>query len=189
MSIIVERERISQLGLEAIDMRKLNRLFSGVFVVIISTMGIHAANAETSKSTVDRLLAEDARLSTLWKAIQTAGLEDALKGAGPFTIFAPNNAAFDQLGRGTFDDLLKDKEKLVKVLKYHVVSGEKIVLSDKTKGKQTVKTLEGQNVTLTKPKKNRFFINKAHVVEKDEIMAENGVVHIVDRVLLPPTGM
>ena len=87
MSIIVERERISQLGLEAIDMRKLNRLFSGVFVVIISTMGIHAANAETSKSTVDRLLAEDAQLSTLWKAIQTAGLEDALKGAGPFTIF------------------------------------------------------------------------------------------------------
>ena len=104
-------------------------------------------------------------------------------------FFAPNNAAFDQLGRGTFDDLLKDKEKLVKVLKYHVVSGEKIVLSDKTKGKQTVKTLEGQNVTLTKPKKKRYFVNKAQVVEKDEIMAENGVVHIVDRVLLPPTGM
>ena len=170
-------------------MQKLKQLFGGLFLVALTTLGVNAAHAETSKSTVDKFLAEDARVSTLWKAIQTAGLEDALKGAGPFTIFAPDNAAFEQLGRGTFDDLVKDKEKLAKVLKYHVIPGEKIVLSHNTKGKQTVKTLEGQNVTLTKPKKNRFFINKAHVVEKDEIMAENGVVHIVDRVLLPPTGM
>jgi uncharacterized surface protein with fasciclin (FAS1) repeats len=152
-------------------------------------MGISTANAEATKSTVDKFLAEDVRLATLWKAIQTAGLEDAFKGAGPFTIFAPDNAAFEQLGRGTFDDLLKDKEKLAKVLKYHVIPGEKIVLSDNTKGKQTVKTLEGQNVALTKPKKKRFFVNKAQVTEKDEILVENGVVHIVDRVLLPPTGI
>jgi uncharacterized surface protein with fasciclin (FAS1) repeats len=170
-------------------MQKLKQLLSGFFLVALTTMGISTANAETTNSTVGKFLAEDVRLATLWKAIQTAGLEDALKGDGPFTIFAPDNAAFEQLGRGTFDDLVKDKEKLAKILKYHVIPGEKIVLSDKTKGTQTVKTLEGQNVVLTKPKKKRFFVNKAQVTEKDEILVENGVVHIVDRVLLPPTGI
>ena len=170
-------------------MRKLKQLFGGLFLVALTSLGVNAANAEVTKGTVGQFLADDVRLATLWKAIQTAGLEDALKGDGPFTIFAPDNAAFEQIGRGTFDDLLKDKEKLAKVLKYHVIPGEKIFLSDKTKGKQTVKTLEGQNLDLTKSKKKRFFANKAQVTEKDEIMVENGVVHIVDRVLLPPTGI
>jgi uncharacterized surface protein with fasciclin (FAS1) repeats len=180
---------LMNLRMEINEMQKLKQLIGGFFLVAMTTMGINAANAETTKGTVDKFLAEDVRLTTLWKAIQTAGLEEAFKGAGPFTIFAPDNAAFEHLGRGTFDDLVKDKEKLAKVLKYHVIPGEKIVLSDKTKGKQTVKTLEGQNVALTKPKKKRFFVNKAQVVEKDEIMADNGVVHIIDHVLLPPTGI
>lgn len=170
-------------------MQKLKQLLGGFFLVAVTTMGISTAHAEVNKGTVDKFLSEDVRLATLWKAIQAAGLEDALKGDGPFTIFAPDNAAFEQIGRGTFDDLVKDKEKLAKVLKYHVIPGEKIILSDKTKGTQTVKTLEGQNLALSKPKKKRFFANKAQVTDKDEIMFENGVVHIVDRVLLPPTGI
>lgn len=170
-------------------MKIWKQLSNGLFVVALSVFGIGAANAETVKGSIGALVAEDVRLATLWKAIQTAGLEDAFKGGEPLTLFAPDNSAFEQLGRGTFDDLLKDKDKLAKVLKYHVIPGEKIVLTDKTKGKQTVKTLEGQNVDLTKPKKKRFFANKAQVTEKDEIMVGNSVVHIIDRVLLPPTGI
>jgi len=170
-------------------MQKLKQLLGGFLLVASTTIGVNSANAEVNKGTVGEFLANDVRLATLWKAIQTAGLEDVLKGDGPFTIFAPDNEAFEQLGRGTFDALVKDKDKLAKVLKYHVIPGEKIVLSDETKGKQTVKTLEGQDIALTKPKKKRFFVNKAQVTEKDEIIVENGVVHIVDRVLLPPTGI
>lgn len=170
-------------------MKNWKQLSSGLLMVALTAFGIGAANAESSKRSVGEVLSEDVRLATLWKSIQTAGLEDAFKGDGAFMLFAPDNAAFEQLGRGTFDDLLKDKEKLAKVLKYHVIPGEKIVLSDKTKGKQTVKTLEGQNVALTKPKKKRFFANQAQVTEKDEIIVGNSVVHIIDKVLLPPTGL
>ncbi len=162
---------------------------SGLLMATLMAFGLGAANAENAKRSLAEVLSEDARLTTLWKSIQTAGLEDALKGDKAFTLFAPDNAAFEQLGRGIFDDLVKDKEKLGKVLKYHVIPGEKIVLSDKTKGKQTVQTLEGQKVELTKPKKKRFFANQAQVTEKDEIIVGNSVVHIIDRVLLPPTGL
>ncbi len=170
-------------------MKIWKRLFSRLLMIALAVFAISAANAESSKRSVGEVVADDVRLATLWKAIQTAGLEDAFKGDQPLTLFAPDNAAFEQLGRGTFDDLVKDKEKLTKVLKYHIIPGEKLVLSDKTKGKQTVKTLEGQNVDLTKPKKKRFFANQAQVTEKDEIMVGNSVVHIIDRVLLPPTGI
>ncbi len=170
-------------------MKIWKQYFCGLLIVALTSFGISAANAETAKRSLSEVLSEDVRLSTLWKSIQTAGLEDAFKGDDAITLFAPDNAAFEQLGRGTFDDLVKDKDKLAKVLKYHVIPGEKIVLSDKTKGKQTVKTLEGQNVELTKPKKKRFFANQAQVTEKDEILVGNSVVHIIDRVLLPPTGL
>lgn len=170
-------------------MKIWKQLSSGLLVGALTAFGLSAANAETAKGSIGEVVAEDVRLATLWKAIQTAGLEEAFKGSEPLTLFAPDNAAFEQLGRGTFDDLVKDKEKLAKVLKYHVIPGEKIVMSDKTKGKQTVKTLEGQNVDLTKPKKKRFFANKAQVTEKDEIVVGSSIVHIIDRVLLPPTGI
>ena len=132
------------------------------------------------------MIQQDERLTTLAKAISDAGLGDALKGDGPFTVFAPNNKAFEQLPRGTLDDLMKDKAKLAKVLKYHVIDGQKVMLEDKTKGKQALKTLEGSPVELTKPKKKRFFVNKSLVLHKDDGHALNGVVHIIDRVLLPP---
>jgi uncharacterized surface protein with fasciclin (FAS1) repeats len=170
-------------------MKMWRQVSSGMLIVALTAFGMSAANAESSKRSIAEVVAEDARLATLWKAIQTAGLEDSFKGDAPLTLFAPDNEAFEQLGRGTFEDLSKDKSKLAKVLKYHVIPGEKIVLSEKSKGKQTVKTLEGQNVALTKPKKKQFFANQAHVTEKDKIMIGNSVVHIIDRVLLPPTGI
>jgi uncharacterized surface protein with fasciclin (FAS1) repeats len=170
-------------------MKIWRQVSSGMLLVALMAFGMSVANAETSKRSISEIVAEDARLATLWKAIQTADLEDAFKGDQPLTLFAPDNEAFEQLGRGTFEDLSKDKDKLAKVLKYHVIPGEKIILSEKTKGKQTVKTLEGQNVALTKPRKKRFFANQAQVTEKDQIMIGNSVVHIIDRVLLPPTGM
>jgi uncharacterized surface protein with fasciclin (FAS1) repeats len=89
-------------------------------------------------------------------------------------------------GISCVDTLVKDKDKLAKVLKYHVVAGERISMEERTKGKEMLVTLERSEVTLTKPKKTRHFVNKAHVLERDGVRASNGVVYVIDRVLLPP---
>jgi uncharacterized surface protein with fasciclin (FAS1) repeats len=170
-------------------MNALKQFLYRYFLVAFAAFGIGSAHAYDVNRGVAGYMEDDLRLATLWKAIQKAGLEEALKGEGPFTIFAPDNLAFEQLGRGTFEDLLKDKDKLAKVLKYHVIPGKSIELSKQTAGKEVYKTLEGQDVALTKPKTKRFFANKAQVIEKDEIVVNNGVVHIINRVLLPPTGV
>jgi uncharacterized surface protein with fasciclin (FAS1) repeats len=183
------RSTVFNLAMEAFEMRRWKQFFSVYLLAILATFGLSSAQAYEVNRTVGDFMADEVRLATLWKAIKIAGLEDVMQGAGPFTIFAPDNLAFEQLGRGTFDDLIKDKDKLAKVLKFHVIPGEKILLSDQTKGYERLKTLEGQELSLSKPKKKRFLANKAQVLEKDEITANNGVVHIIDRVLLPPTGL
>lgn len=170
-------------------MNALRRFLYKYLLIAVAAFGVGGAHAYDVNRSMGEFLEDDLRLATLWKAIRKAGLEDALKGDGPFTVFAPDNQAFEQLGRGTYDDLVKDKEKLAKVLKYHIVPGEKIILSKQTAGKEVFKTLEGQDLALTKPKQKRFFANKAQVVDKDEIMLNNGVVHVINRVLLPPTGI
>lgn len=167
-------------------MNRWKHFVCGWLVAMFGSFGLTSAQAYDVNRTVGEFMADEVRLATLWKAIQITGLDKTLQTEGPFTIFAPDNLAFEQLGRGTFDDLLKDKEKLANVLKYHVIPGEKIVLSAQTAGMEKVKTLEGQEIALSKPKKKTFFVNKGQVIEKDEIRATNGMIHIINRVLLPP---
>jgi uncharacterized surface protein with fasciclin (FAS1) repeats len=122
---------------------------------------------------------------TLVTAIKAAGLVDTLKGKGPFTVFAPNDDAFAKLPKGTVEGLLKDIPKLKAVLTYHVVSG-KVMAADVVKLK-TAKTVQGQEVKIDASKwhlhKNPK-INDANVLKAD-IMTDNGVIHVIDKVLLP----
>jgi uncharacterized surface protein with fasciclin (FAS1) repeats len=121
-------------------------------------------------------------LSTLVAAVDAAGLVDTLNSEGPFTVFAPTNDAFDALPEGVLDALLmpENEEFLTSILTYHVVSGE--VTSDMLSDGD-VATVEGQSVTIST--ENGVMVNEATVVTAD-VDASNGVVHVIDAVLLPP---
>ncbi len=120
---------------------------------------------------------------TLVAAVQAAGLVDTLKGAGPFTVFAPTDEAFAKLPAGTVENLLKPENKatLVKILTYHVVAG-KVLAADVVKLK-SAKTVQGQNVKV-KAKNGKVTLNKSNVIKTD-IMTSNGVIHVIDTVLMP----
>lgn len=118
--------------------------------------------------------------NTLVAAIKAANLVDTLKGAGPFTVFAPTDEAFAKLPEGTVDKLLKDIPKLTKVLTYHVVSGK--VLSDEVVKLKSATTVEGSDVKIDAS--NGVKVNNATVATAD-VAADNGVIHIIDTVLIP----
>jgi uncharacterized surface protein with fasciclin (FAS1) repeats len=118
--------------------------------------------------------------NTLVAAVKAAGLADTLKGAGPYTLFAPNDAAFAKLPAGTVDALLKDIPKLKKILTYHVVAG-KVMAADVSKLKSAA-TVEGSDVKIDIS--NGVKINDSKVTTAD-VAADNGVIHIIDTVLMP----
>ncbi|NUN66599.1 fasciclin domain-containing protein [Pseudanabaena biceps] len=122
---------------------------------------------------------------TLVAAVKAAGLVETLSGKGPFTVFAPTDEAFAKLPKGTVETLLKPENKavLVKVLTYHVVSGSVASKSIKS-GSALVKTVEGGSVKVTKSAKG-VVIDNSKVVAAD-VKASNGVIHVIDTVLLPP---
>jgi len=117
---------------------------------------------------------------TLVTAVKAAGLVETLSGKGPFTVFAPTDDAFAKLPAGTVEGLLKDIPKLKSILTYHVVAG-KVTAADVMKLK-TAKTVQGQNVSIDT--KGGVKIEGANVVKAD-VMADNGVIHVIDKVILP----
>ena len=122
---------------------------------------------------------------TLVTAVKAAGLVDTLKSKGPFTVFAPNDDAFAKLPKGTVEGLLKDIPKLKAVLTYHVVAG-KVMAADVVKLK-TAKTVQGQDVKIDASKwhlHKNVKINDANVIKAD-IATDNGVIHVIDKVILP----
>lgn len=128
---------------------------------------------------------EAGTFTTLVAAVQAAGLVDTLKGPGPFTVFAPTDAAFAALPAGTVEDLLKpeNKEKLASILTYHVLPGQ-VISTDLSEGMMAA-TVQGSKVTITLeggPK-----VNGAPISATD-IAASNGVIHVIDQVILPPEG-
>ncbi len=120
---------------------------------------------------------------TLVAAVKAAGLVDTLKGDGPFTVFAPTDEAFAKLPEGTVEELLKpeNKDKLVSILTYHVVAG-KVKASDVLKLK-SAKTVQGSSVSI-KVKGGKVMADSANVIKTD-IEASNGVIHVIDSVLIP----
>lgn len=122
------------------------------------------------------------QFKTLVKLVQEVDLVDALRGEGPFTVFAPTDEAFAKLPKAQVEALLKDKEALRQVLLYHVVSGK--VMSKDVVKLRSAKTLQGQNITI-RVQGNTVRINDAKVVKAD-IECSNGVIHVIDKVILPP---
>jgi uncharacterized surface protein with fasciclin (FAS1) repeats len=155
-----------------------------VFAMIVAAfmaLPFSAAHAET-KEIVDTA-AGAGKFETLITAAKAAGLVETLKGAGPFTVFAPTDDAFAKLPKGTVEDLLKpeNKEKLAAILTYHVVPGK--VMAADIKGKKTnVKTVQGGELAVDAT--NGVKINDATVVTAD-VAASNGVIHIIDTVVMP----
>jgi uncharacterized surface protein with fasciclin (FAS1) repeats len=122
---------------------------------------------------------------TLVTAVKAAGLVDTLKSTGPFTVFAPTDEAFAKLPKGTVEGLLKDIPKLKTVLTYHVVAG-KVMAADVVKLK-TAKTVQGQDIKIDASKwhlHKNVKINDANVIKAD-IATDNGVIHVIDKVILP----
>jgi uncharacterized surface protein with fasciclin (FAS1) repeats len=120
------------------------------------------------------------QFKTLVAAVQAAGLVDTLQGAGPFTVFAPTDEAFAKLPAGTVEGLLKDLPKLKNVLTYHVVSGK--VLAKDVAGLNSAKTVQGGDLRVDAT--HGVKINNAKVTQAD-IHASNGVIHVIDTVLIP----
>jgi uncharacterized surface protein with fasciclin (FAS1) repeats len=159
----------------------LKSLTGSIAALAIAT----TASAADEKDIVDTAVAAGS-FKTLATALTEAGLVDALKGDGPFTVFAPTDDAFAKLPDGTVESLLKpeNKEKLVAILKYHVVSGE--VMAKTAMTLSEAETLSGEKVKIEK-KDDGLYVGGAKVVTPD-VKTSNGVIHIVDSVILPPEG-
>lgn len=159
-----------------------------IVVVAISIAAVYslAAQAPTkttsNNNTIVKVASDNPDFSTLVKALAAADLVEALQGPGPFTVFAPNNAAFAKLPPGTLDDLLKpaNKAKLAAILKNHVVKG-KVMAANVQAG--PVKTLNGQKVVLDVTNGKVRFGNA--LVTATDIEASNGVIHQIDTVVVP----
>jgi uncharacterized surface protein with fasciclin (FAS1) repeats len=175
-----------------------NRLFSGILVAGFSAAIVAPAMAceTTTKaekaswnpaSTIVELASGNEDFSTLVAAVKAAGLVETLQGEGPFTVFAPTNEAFAKLPEGTLEKLLKpeNRDMLTSILTYHVVAG-KVKARDVVKLK-SAKTVQGQDVGIRVTKNQKVIIENALVVATD-IEAANGVIHVIDTVILPDSS-
>ena len=146
--------------------------------LIATFLALGFALSAQAKDIVDTAVAAG-NFKTLATALGAAGLIDTLKGKGPFTVFAPTDEAFATIPTADLDALLKDKAKLSAVLTYHVVAG-KVMAADVKAGK--VKTVQGSDLTVTTS--GGVMVDKAKVVKTD-IVADNGVIHVIDTVIMP----
>ena len=155
---------------------KLFKFFTtlGIVATSVAVTGTMAAD----KDIVDTAIGAGS-FKTLVAAVQKAGLVETLKGKGPFTVFAPTDEAFAKIPKDQLDALLADKAKLTKVLTYHVVAG-KVMAADVKAG--PAKSVEGSNITITTD--GGVMVDKAKVVKTD-IAASNGVIHVIDSVIMP----
>jgi uncharacterized surface protein with fasciclin (FAS1) repeats len=148
-------------------------------MLLCAVMAFTSFSAARAADIVDTAVAAG-QFTTLVKAVKAAGLVETLKSPGPFTVFAPTDAAFAKLPPGALDSLLANPEKLKAVLTYHVVAG-KVMAKDVKPG--MVKTVEGAEATLS-TKGGKVMIDKATVVKAD-VVADNGVIHVIDTVIMP----
>lgn len=139
-------------------------------------------SAQTDSDVVETAVAAG-DFNTLTAALQSAGLVETLKGDGPFTVFAPTDAAFEKLPKGTVENLLKpeNKDRLTKILTYHVVAGK--VPASQARKLDSAKTLEGSSFRI-RSSAGKLNVGNATVVKAD-IGARNGVIHVIDTVLIP----
>ena len=152
------------------------------FALLLTLSFSSSALAQSTKDIVDTAVAAG-DFKTLAAALQAAGLVDTLKGPGPFTVFAPTDEAFAKLPAGTVEDLMKpeNKQKLISILTYHVVAG-KVMAKDVVKLHEA-KTVNGQDVKIM-AEGGKVMADSSNVVKTD-IQCTNGVIHVIDTVLMP----
>lgn len=160
----------------------------------VAPTGDQSSNSDTSANTVEEtkkmeangqtiveIAASSQDFSTITAAVEAAGLVDTLNSEGPFTVFAPTDAAFERLPEGTLDSVLADKELLTSILTYHVVPGK--MMAKDVINNPSLKTVQGQEIAITSTDEG-VKINDAMIIQTD-IEASNGVIHVIDAVLLP----
>lgn len=190
MLIVLGLVLIAGVGIFAFQNMNANQTSSSQVMEEAETQPTAADEAESTESastdenmskTIVDIAVENGNFKTLTTALTEAGLVETLSGEGPFTVFAPTDEAFAKLPAGTVESLLKDKEKLTSILTYHVVPG-KVMAADVVK-LTSATTVQGQDVTV-KVEGGKVMINDAQVVTTD-IEASNGVIHVIDTVILP----
>ena len=156
-------------------------LHTRILCIAVAMTALGGCATSPAPASVADTIAANPKLSTLSSLVVKSGLTDTLKSAGPFTVFAPSNDAFAKVPAKTLEDLGKDPAKLKAVLTYHVVAG-KVMAADVKNGNS--KTVNGANIALSKA--GEFVTVEDAMVQTADISATNGVVHVVDSVLIPP---
>jgi uncharacterized surface protein with fasciclin (FAS1) repeats len=168
---------------------KENKIMSKLLVALVALFAVACSTTNKKTETADNKPTADivdtaikaGSFNTLVAAIQAAGLEETLRGTGPFTVFAPTDAAFAKLPAGTVEALLQDKAKLTQILTYHVVAGE--VLAKDVVKLTSAKTVEGREIRINTA--SGVKLNETATVTATDIKTKNGVIHIIDTVLIP----
>ncbi len=159
--------------------------FNRQAIIVVAAVAALSGCASVSQPvSVADTLAATPELSTLSSLVVKSGLTDTLKGTGPFTVFAPTNAAFAKVPAKTMEDLGKDPARLKAVLTYHVIPAK--VMAADVKNNSNVKTVNGTNLGVSKA--GAFVTVEDGMVEKADMAATNGVVHVIDSVLIPPVA-
>lgn len=157
------------------------KLKTGLITAVFGAAALMGALVNAAEKDIVETAVDAGDFTTLVKAVEAAGLVDTLKGEGPYTVFAPTDEAFDQIPPETLNALLEDKEALTKVLTYHVVSGK--VMAADVAGLTSAETVEGSEVAIDTS--DGVKVDDAKVVKTD-IEASNGVIHVIDAVIMPP---
>jgi uncharacterized surface protein with fasciclin (FAS1) repeats len=163
-------------------MTRAKKLFVPAMVLVLAiTVNVSRVQSAQKPADIVDTAAAAGSFTTLVTALKAAGLVETLKGKGPFTVFAPSDEAFAKLPKGTVEALLKDKQKLTAILTYHVVPA-RLPASEVVK-QPSAKTVNGQSVAITTAA-GKVLVGGAQVVKAD-IVTSNGVIHVIDQVMLP----
>jgi uncharacterized surface protein with fasciclin (FAS1) repeats len=160
----------------------MRKIGAALATLALATPAALAAQGPGSGKNIVETAQAAGTFTTLIAAVKAAGLESTLAGSGPFTVFAPTDEAFAKLPAGTVEALLKEPEKLASILKYHVIAG-KVTAADVVKLDEA-KTVNGASVEIH-TMNGKVMVNGANVVKAD-VLASNGVIHVIDKVILPP---
>lgn len=165
------------------EVKSVVSMFVAVIMIAAGSLYARADSHEDSKKDIVETAQAAGSFNTLAAALEAAGLVETLKGEGPYTVFAPTDEAFAKLPAGTVEMLLlpENKDKLIAVLTYHVVPGK--VTSEEVVKLDSAKTVNGADVAI-KTEDGKVMVDNATVVQAD-VMASNGVIHVIDAVILP----
>ncbi|MGD2093238.1 MAG: fasciclin domain-containing protein [Candidatus Aminicenantes bacterium] len=161
-------------------MKQKNIILTSIMVLVFGVSLIFAGGYGEKKNIVETAI-DAGSFKTLVTAVKAANLVDTLSGKGPFTVFAPTDDAFAKLPEGTIEALLKDTDKLTSILTYHVVPGK--IMAEKVVKLDSAKTVNGKNLSI-KVKDGKVMVDNA-LVTKTDIKCSNGVIHVIDAVVLP----